>query len=204
MKYLGELDPRQLKVSEICKTALPPLPEDTYRKIFESIRESGVMTPLVVARINGEYVVLAGHHRLMIALELGIDRVPCELAETDKEREDALFDDLLRRQMTEAQAEEVRSKKQDILNALIRDAVAPEVYGLFTQGKVSRHLLNTMVEFSIDTQKQYLASLSIEVPSRAALEEQETRSEPNMSTCLPRRNTRPSSPWTRSKRTKMS
>jgi ParB-like chromosome segregation protein Spo0J len=169
------LDPRRLKEDDTFRTLFEPLTADVYRDLLESIHKAGILMPLFVMRRNDAYVVLSGHHRRKAALELGIDKVPCTLAETYEEIENALFDNVFRRQMTEAQRTKAIGKKKRIVDLIIRESVAPEIYELFTNGKIDRELLNTLAQFPIHTQKQYLASLATEVPSEAALKEQEKK-----------------------------
>ncbi len=175
MKQLGELDPQQLKEDDEFRALFEPLPEDVYRGLVESIRRVGILIPLIVACINGAYVILSGHHRRKAALELSIDKVPCNLAETYEEIEDALFDNVFRRQMTEAQRKEAIGKKGNLIDSVMQKTVIPEVYDLFTRNKIDRKLLNNLATLPIDTQKEYLNALAgIKAsPDEAALKAQE-------------------------------
>ena len=57
-------------------------------ELRESIKEHGILEPLLVARVEGKYVLIDGLHRLVIAKELGMDKVPCVVREM---REDELL-----------------------------------------------------------------------------------------------------------------
>jgi len=59
--------------------------DDPKRKaaLLESIREHGILEPLVVMPQNGKYVVLSGARRLECAKELGYDKVPCIITVVD-------------------------------------------------------------------------------------------------------------------------
>lgn len=175
MRQLGELDPRKLEEKDVCRTTFPPLPLNIYRDLLESIRKAGILTPLIVMRRNDTYVILAGHHRRKAALELGIDKVPCNLAETDEEIEDSVFDNLYRRQMTEAERANVMSRKHEIVDSLIRETAAPELYELFRRGKIDRKLLNTLAALTIAAQKECLTLLATKASSGAALRKQEKK-----------------------------
>ena len=48
--------------------------EDAVDKVAESIREFGFLVPIV---IDKDYVIAAGHTRLLAAKELGLTEVPC-------------------------------------------------------------------------------------------------------------------------------
>ena len=51
--------------------------EDAVDKVAESIREFGFLVPIV---IDKDYVIAAGHTRLLAAKELGLTEVPCVMA----------------------------------------------------------------------------------------------------------------------------
>lgn len=53
---------------------LPPLSDEEYAGLVESIRKDGIMQPIVVAW--PERVILDGHHRWRAAQEIGLEHVP--------------------------------------------------------------------------------------------------------------------------------
>lgn len=67
---------------------------DYYRALRESIRENGIRVPLLVRRhpaTPGRYEIIAGHTRWTAAREVGLDTVPCIVAElTDDEADIAM------------------------------------------------------------------------------------------------------------------
>jgi DNA repair exonuclease SbcCD ATPase subunit len=71
-----------------------------WQDFLESIRTSGIITPLIVTRNEDEtYTVISGSQRLRAAKELGIEEVPCEVR-TYKDRkgitkEDWILKDLI-------------------------------------------------------------------------------------------------------------
>ena len=58
-----------------------------YQKIKNSIEEFGFADPLVV---NSDMIIIGGHQRLTVAMELGYTEVPCAVVDVDKTRERAL------------------------------------------------------------------------------------------------------------------
>lgn len=69
--------------------------EDKKKEMLESIRNFGIMQPLIVRPINnGKYQILAGHNRRRCARELGINKYPCIIKEnlTDDEAKIYLID----------------------------------------------------------------------------------------------------------------
>lgn len=56
--------------------------EDKRKEMIESIKNFGIMQPLIVRPIdNNKYQILAGHNRRRCARELGIDKFPCIIKE---------------------------------------------------------------------------------------------------------------------------
>ena len=57
-----------------------------YLSLREAIKDHGIQNPLLVrphAKVIGEHEVIAGHRRLSIALELGLESVPCMIKSMD-------------------------------------------------------------------------------------------------------------------------
>lgn len=44
-----------------------PLAEDEYEELKNSIKEKGILDPLIVKKENGHFMVYAGHNRLRAA-----------------------------------------------------------------------------------------------------------------------------------------
>lgn len=60
--------------------------EDKLSELKDSIKEHGILTPLVVREIDGNYghyELLAGHHRLKVCTQLNITIVPCIIKAVD-------------------------------------------------------------------------------------------------------------------------
>ena len=83
----------QLAKIELCK--LKPFEYHPYKvqddaemdALTESIRENGIMTPLLVRSLNdgsGEYEVISGHRRMRAAEKAGLKTVPAFVAEMDR------------------------------------------------------------------------------------------------------------------------
>jgi len=53
------------------------LDEELLQELEASIREKGILQPLLVADVDGKYVLIDGLHRLYIAKKLGMKTVPC-------------------------------------------------------------------------------------------------------------------------------
>jgi hypothetical protein len=71
---LGDLHPNHFSLS------IYGNPNDETDGLLESIRERGILVPLIVVRIGRRgYEVLSGHRRLACATTLGLDDVPCQV-----------------------------------------------------------------------------------------------------------------------------
>jgi len=51
-------------------------PEETLKELADSIRSSGVLQPILVRRVDGEYQLIAGERRLRAARLAGLESVP--------------------------------------------------------------------------------------------------------------------------------
>lgn len=70
---IQRLDPRELVTHpRNVRTSLGDL-----AGLTASIREQGVLEPLVVVPFTGRYVIIAGHRRAAAAIAADVDRVPC-------------------------------------------------------------------------------------------------------------------------------
>jgi len=64
----------------------------------DSIREKGVLEPLIVAEDGDEYMIISGERRYRAAFEVGLSELPCVIRETDEQDtlEVALIENLQR------------------------------------------------------------------------------------------------------------
>ena len=77
-----------------------------YETIKEDIRRRGIQDPLQIVKIEEGYMIVSGHERKKMAIELGIE-VPCiirdDLDEDWQREEQVISDNLLRRHLTDYQ-----------------------------------------------------------------------------------------------------
>jgi ParB family chromosome partitioning protein len=83
----------------------PDQPRQTLGDLSEliaSIKEKGVLEPLLVRKVGGRYQIIAGERRYRAALEAGLDEVPCVVRDSsDAEMmEIALIENLQRKDLT--------------------------------------------------------------------------------------------------------
>jgi ParB family chromosome partitioning protein len=63
----------------------PQQPRQTLgdlEELIASIREKGILEPLLVRNVGGRFQIIAGERRYRAAVEAGLDEVPCVLRET--------------------------------------------------------------------------------------------------------------------------
>ena len=56
----------------------------------ESIKQFGILEPLLVRKEGEKYILVAGYRRLTAAQNIGLDEVPCRILEVDKKTADIL------------------------------------------------------------------------------------------------------------------
>jgi len=85
---------RELSIDEVADPAAPARSEGGFgdlNELAESIRAVGIIEPIVVARRNGKYEVVAGHRRLLAARMIRLARVPCVIHDTFAAAEEAVM-----------------------------------------------------------------------------------------------------------------
>ena len=162
MKYLGSIKVSLLKERQEYKELFSPLSESEYTDLRQSIRNGGIVNDLIVEKGGDGYVILSGHHRKTVAEELGIEEVPCSLAETPEEIVEALFDNASRRQMTEAERKAKIQEKDGVQDRFFEERLIPEIYALYKEGKIDRKSIDEFLNASPDVQRSILDCLSVE------------------------------------------
>jgi len=98
-----EVDISKLKEHPFSKEVFEDLSREEYEAVKADIQRNGIKVPLDVLP---DYTVLDGHQRRRIAIELGLEKVPCEIRHLKNEaeiKEYIIFMNLLRRQLTAKQ-----------------------------------------------------------------------------------------------------
>jgi ParB family chromosome partitioning protein len=153
-----------LKERQKYKELFSPLSESEYEDLRESIREAGILNDLILERSEEGYIILSGHHRKAIAQELGLEEVPCSLAETRGEILEALFDNASRRQMTETERKGKVNEKEKVQDLIYQENLIPELYALYKEGKIDRRSVDEFICADPGVQRSILHCLAIERP----------------------------------------
>jgi ParB family chromosome partitioning protein len=97
-------DPSTIHVDLIERNPFQPRKDfeaESLSELVESIRQHGILQPLLVRPYGGQYQLIAGERRLMAAREAGLETVPCRVLEFDDRRvcEAAIEENLKRKDL---------------------------------------------------------------------------------------------------------
>ena len=136
-------DLRHIKLSEII--ADPDQPRRTFdelsiEELSASIREHGVLQPIVVAPHEGAYMVVAGERRYRAAQKAGLDKIPALVRTLTNQHklEISLIENLQRRDLNPLETATAYLKLRDQFN-LTLDQIGERVGGK-TPGTISNTL----------------------------------------------------------------
>ena len=136
-------DLRHIKLSEII--ADPDQPRRTFDEVSleelgASIREHGVLQPIVVAPHDGKYMIVAGERRYRAAVKVGLDKIPALVRTLSNQHklEISLIENLQRRDLNPLETATAYLKLRDQFN-LTLDEIGDRVGGK-TPGAISNTL----------------------------------------------------------------
>jgi len=145
MKYLGFIDTARITINKEYNDLFPPHSDAEYNDLFNNIKNLGTIhTNLIVEKgsKDGNYIVLAGHTRLKIAKQLGMFAVPCSLAETLDEKYSALFDNILRRQLSQEHRTALHKVKERMISEERINKIPQQLFKLYMDGLVDDSVIN--------------------------------------------------------------
>jgi len=103
-KPIVSFNPKKLEDHPLSMELFGDLHKDEYNVLKNDIIERGIQDALHIVKRDDEYIVISGHQRKKVAIEIGID-VPCiirgDLKEDWQIEEQLIKDNLLRRQLTD-------------------------------------------------------------------------------------------------------
>jgi len=79
-------DPSQIHIGSIERNPFQPrqdFEEETLHELAESIKQHGILQPLLVRPHDGQYQLIAGERRWLAAKLAGLENVPCRVLELD-------------------------------------------------------------------------------------------------------------------------
>ena len=113
---------------------LPPLPPQEYAQLRDSIRERGVLQPLL---ITADHVLIDGHERWKAIQELGLTKYPLRVVGNldDAERKElAIRLNVERRHLS-------RAERQRLLEMILKEAPAKSTREVADLLKIGKHCL---------------------------------------------------------------
>ena len=152
-----------LKVAEIMPTKQPlhEVSNEEKKKLKDSIKEIGLLYPLVVTRTGDKYKILDGRTRFQIIRQLGWDVVPCLIVEEDNWIEKITripFElELYRRHLSSGE----RKKYEKVLQKKIdRPEDILESIGEFFTPKVAEKIKEALLErFELDAMSKIVSAI---------------------------------------------
>ena len=176
---------RQIGLEEIVSSPLQPRQEfkaESLQELVESIREQGIIQPLIVRKVSGKYELIAGERRWRAAKTLGLKHAPVIVREkTDREvLELALIENLQRADlnvMEEARAyarlagefslrqediaKKVGKSRAAVANAMRLLDLEPQVQGWLTQERLSVGHAKVLLGLKVAEDQRTLAEVII-------------------------------------------
>jgi ParB family chromosome partitioning protein len=94
----------ELSVYQIDSNPFQPrrdLDDEELEQLAQSIKEHGLLQPIVVRRVNNRYQIIAGERRLRAATKAGFEHVPAQVREADERQmaELAIIENLQRKDL---------------------------------------------------------------------------------------------------------
>jgi ParB family chromosome partitioning protein len=124
----------ELSLDEIRPNPIQPRKKMNQEKLVdlaESIKQHGVLSPIIVRKTNNKYEIIAGERRFQACVKAGVDRIPVIVKEVsdDESFKISLIENLQREDlnpMEEAEAystlkEQFRLTHQEIAEAVLKD-----------------------------------------------------------------------------------
>jgi len=76
------------ELNDYPKQLFKPYTQEKLNKLEMSIRENGVIYPLIVRIVNGAYQIVCGHNRKRAATQAGFNTIPCIIEELSDDEAD--------------------------------------------------------------------------------------------------------------------
>lgn len=136
-------DLRQLKISEIIPDPDQPrqsFDEEALQELSESVREHGIIQPIIVTPSDGSYKIVAGERRYRAAKIVGLDSIPALVRSLSDQHklELSLIENLQRRDLNVLETATAYLKLRDQFNLSL------EQIGIRVGGKSPSSISNTL------------------------------------------------------------
>ena len=173
----------QVAIEDIIPNRFQPrlaFDEEGLKELSESIKQHGIIQPLVLRRLGNKYEIIAGERRFKAATMAGLKQVPAIISDIDdnKSAEIALVENIQRRNLTpieeaksyknlldrgymtqEQLAEKMGVSQSSIANKLRLLNLAPEVQDALLQEKISERHARSLLVLPIEEQAEWLKKI---------------------------------------------
>ena len=173
----------QVAIEDIIPNRFQPrlaFDEEGLKELSESIKQHGIIQPLVLRRLGNKYEIIAGERRFKAATMAGLRQVPAIISDIDdnKSAEIALVENIQRRNLTpieeaksyknlldrgymtqEQLAEKMGVSQSSIANKLRLLNLAPEVQDALLQEKISERHARSLLVLPKEEQAQWLQKI---------------------------------------------
>lgn len=173
----------QVAIEDIIPNRFQPrlaFDEEGLKELSESIKQHGIIQPLVLRRLGNKYEIIAGERRFKAATMAGLRQVPAIISDIDdnKSAEIALVENIQRRNLTpieeaksyknlldrgymtqEQLAEKMGVSQSSIANKLRLLNLAPEVQDALLQEKISERHARSLLVLPKEEQAKWLQKI---------------------------------------------
>ena len=173
----------QVAIEDIIPNRFQPrlaFDEEGLKELSESIKQHGIIQPLVLRRLGNKYEIIAGERRFKAATMAGLRQVPAIISDIDdnKSAEIALVENIQRRNLTpieeaksyknlldrgymtqEQLAEKMGVSQSSISNKLRLLNLAPEVQDALLQEKISERHARSLLALPKEEQAEWLKKI---------------------------------------------
>lgn len=100
--------------------------EESLAELTESIKQHGLLQPLLVRPYNGQYQLIAGERRLLASKRAGLDTIPCRVLELEDKQvcAVAIEENLKRKDLNVLEKAQAFKEYLDRFNSTIEDLAA--------------------------------------------------------------------------------
>ena len=173
----------QVAIEDIIPNRFQPrlaFDEEGLKELSESIKQHGIIQPLVLRKLGNKYEIIAGERRFKAATMAGLRQVPAIISDIDdnKSAEIALVENIQRRNLTpieeaksyknlldrgymtqEQLAEKMGVSQSSIANKLRLLNLAPEVQDALLQEKISERHARSLLVLPKEEQPKWLQKI---------------------------------------------
>ena len=173
----------QVPIEDIIPNRFQPrlaFDEEGLKELSESIKQHGIIQPLVLRRLGDKYEIIAGERRYKASIMVGLRTVPAVISNIDDNQsaEIALVENIQRRNLTpieeaksyknlldrgymtqEQLAEKMGVSQSSIANKLRLLNLAPEVQDALLQEKISERHARSLLSLPKEEQAEWLKKI---------------------------------------------